>query len=137
MRILIADDQRKVRYALRVLLQKQPEVVIVGESNNTDDLWKMIQESNPDILIVDWLLPDEINAQSLERYREKCPKLSVIAMSGRPEVEKSALQAGADAFISKIEPPDRLLAAISEVQHDLERTQKKSGKLPKKLNSDS
>jgi len=123
MRILIADDQRKVRYALRVLLQKQPEVVIVGETNNTDDLWIMIQESHPDILIVDWLLPDEINAQSLESYRGKYPKLAIIAMSGRPEVEAAALEAGADAFISKIDPPDRLLAAIREIQRDIEHPQ--------------
>ena len=120
MRILIADDQRKVRYALRVLLRKQPEVAVVGEANNTDELLKMIQDSNPDILIVDWLLPDEINAQTLERYREKCPKLSIIAMSGRPEFEATALEAGVDAFISKIDPPDRLLAAIREIQHDIE-----------------
>jgi DNA-binding NarL/FixJ family response regulator len=123
MRILIADDQRKVRYALRVLLQKQPEVEIVGESNNTDDLWQMIKENHPDILIVDWLLPDEISSQSLERYREKCPELAIIAMSGRPEVEVAALEAGADAFISKIDPPDRLLAAIREIQHNIEQAQ--------------
>ena len=123
MRILIADDQRKVRYALRVLLKKQPDVTVVGETNNTDDLWTMIQDSNPDILIVDWLLPDELNTRSLERYREKCPELAIIAMSGRPEVEAAALEAGADAFISKIDPPDRLLAAIRKIQHDIEHTQ--------------
>lgn len=134
MRILIADDQRKVRYALRVLLEKQPEVDVVGETNNTDDLWMMIQDSNPDILIVDWLLPDELNMRSLERYREKCPTLAIIAMSGRPEFEATALEAGVDAFISKIDPPDRLLAAIREIQDGLEHTQYESGKLPKNLN---
>lgn len=126
MRILIADDQQKVRYALRVLLEKQQEVAIVGETNNTDDLWKMIQESNPDVLIVDWLLPVGFDT-SLANYREQCPKLKVIAMSGRPECEADALEAGADAFISKIDPPDRLLAAIKEVQHDIEHAQQGPG----------
>lgn len=124
MRIIIADDQRKVRYALRVLLEKQPDVDVVGETNNYSDLAELIDESHPDVLIVDWLLSEFVNRELVISCREKCPQISIIAMSGRPEYEQAAIDAGANAFISKIDPPDRLLAALGDIRRDLEQLPK-------------
>ena len=50
----------------------------------------------------------------LPALRQACPALSVIVLSGRPEAEDAALAAGADAFISKADPPEQLLAAIAD-----------------------
>jgi CheY-like chemotaxis protein len=44
--------------------------------------------------------------------RELCPGLPVIVLSGQPEVRRTALAAGADAFVSKADPPEQLLAAL-------------------------
>lgn len=118
MKVFIADNQPNVRYALRVLLQKQPDIAVIGESSSSDELPQMMNEFRPDVLIVDWQLSDEINADTLTRFRQSCPQLSIIVMSGRPECETESLSAGADAFISKIDPPEHLLAVIKSIQHE-------------------
>ena len=51
----------------------------------------------------------------LSALRKRCPDLPVIALSGQPEVRRAALAAGADAFVGKADPPERLLVAIRSV----------------------
>ena len=57
MRILIADVQAKVRFALRVLLERQPSCEIVGEASTGDDLIAQVQASCPDLMLLGWELP--------------------------------------------------------------------------------
>ena len=112
MHILLADDQRKVRFALRVLLERQPGITVVGEVANTPELFSGIREVCPDILLLSWELPDQDMAPLLPELRRVCPDLAVIVLSGRPEARQAALTAGADSFVSKGDPPECLLSAI-------------------------
>ena len=112
MHILLADRQPKVRFALRVLLEKQPNVVIVGEAVNADDLLSQAKAKHPDIILLDWDLPGLTTSNSLPSLREICPEMSVIALSGHADAKQGALGAGADDFASKVDPPERLLAKI-------------------------
>jgi len=57
----------------------------------------------------------------LPALRARYPRLPVIVMCGQPEVRRAALAAGADAFISKTDPPDQLLAALEEFCHNPSR----------------
>jgi len=114
MRILLSDDQPKVRFALRVLLERQPGVEIVGEAIAADDLLAQARTIRPDLVLLGWELPGLSATRSLSALRRACPDLYVIALSGRPEARRAALAAGADAFVSKGDPPERLLAAISD-----------------------
>ena len=112
MRILLADDQPKVRLALRALLEQQPGLKVVGEAVNADDLLTQTEESCPDLVLLDWELPGPAAVDLLSDLRSACPDLVVIALSGRVTAGRAALAAGADAFVSKGDPPERLLAAI-------------------------
>jgi DNA-binding NarL/FixJ family response regulator len=112
MRVLLADDQPKVRLALRVLLRLQPDLKIVGEAIDAEDLLTQTASTSPDLVLLGWELPSLATAGAVSPLRTLCPDLSVIALSGRPESRPAALAAGADAFVSKIEPPERLLAII-------------------------
>ena len=112
MRVLLADDRPHVRSALQILLKYEPEVYVVGEANDASSLLAQIQVIDPDVTLLDWELPGLSAIGSLSALRAKFPHLLVIALSGRPEARQEALDAGADAFISKIEPPEQLLAAL-------------------------
>jgi DNA-binding NarL/FixJ family response regulator len=112
MRILLADVQAKVRFALRVLLERQPGCHIVGEATSSEDLLAQVQAACPDLVLLGWELPHPAKAELVAALREVCPNLVVIALSGRPEARKAALEAAADAFVSKGDPPEHLLAAI-------------------------
>jgi DNA-binding NarL/FixJ family response regulator len=116
MRVLLADNQPKVRFALRVLLERQSGIEIVGEATNTADLLSQMEKTHPDIVLLSWDLPGLATNGPLSSLRERYPKLSVIALSGRPEVRRAALSAGANAFVSKTDPPERLLATIRRYQ---------------------
>jgi DNA-binding NarL/FixJ family response regulator len=119
MRILLADNQPKVRFALRVLLVSMSDISVVGEVTDADELVSQIDSTNPDMVILDWQLPGLREIGSILALRKARPDLFVIALSGRPELEQAALDAGADYFVSKIDPPDRLLATVSIFQKQL------------------
>ena len=121
MRILLADDQPRVRFALNALLKRKPDIHVVGEASHVEDLLAKIASTNPDLLLLDWRLPGFAEIGSIKRLREDQPNLIIIALSGRPELGKAALGAGANAFVSKIDPPDKLLAIITSYQHELDK----------------
>ena len=111
-RILLADDQPGVRFALRVLLERQPGMLVVGEAWDGAGLLAAAQAANPNLVLLDWELPGMDAARVLAALRMARPDLQVIALSGRPEARKVALAEGANAFVSKSDPPENLLAAI-------------------------
>jgi len=114
MRILLADSQPKVRFAMRVLLERQPGLKVMGEAADADDLLNQAEMSCPDIVLIAWSLPGMAADGFLPALRGVCPDLSVIVLSGRPELRRAALDAGADAFVSKTDPPEYLLMAIED-----------------------
>ncbi len=117
MRVLLADDQSKVRSALRLLLEQEPELSVVDEATDADELLAQAGTAYPDIVLLDWELPGTPRHDLLSALRARCPHLKVIALSGRPEARGAALTAGADAFVSKGDPPERLLAAVNDCCH--------------------
>jgi DNA-binding NarL/FixJ family response regulator len=122
MRILVADSQPKVRQALRVLLEHQPGLEVVGEVADAADLLAQVKAVSPDIVLLHWRLRGWSAAGSLCGLREAVPDLAVIVLSGHPEVEEAALAAGADAFVSKTDPAERLLGAIVGVVREEDTT---------------
>jgi DNA-binding NarL/FixJ family response regulator len=111
MRILLADDETRVRSALRLLLEQLLGQNIVGETDHAEDLQKMVQTTAPDLLLLDWELP-RLKAGLLTSLHSTCPGMKIIALSGRLDAAKTALTNGADAFISKNESPDHLLKIL-------------------------
>lgn len=120
MRILLADAQTKVRFALRVLLERQPGFEVLGAAASAGELVALAVETGPDLVLLGWNLAGAGAADLLRDLRVVCPGAQVIVLSGRPEVRELALAAGADAFVSKGNPPEHLLAAIAGCCRDRE-----------------
>lgn len=120
MRVLLADDQPTLRSAVRFLLEQESDVVIVAEATDVASLLACAGEYHPDLLLLDWELPGLHTTESARRVINSlyvsCPSLQVIVLSGRPEANRHALAAGASAFVSKADPPERLLAALRRVK---------------------
>ena len=113
MRILLADGESNVRFGLRVLLEERPEFDVVGEAVEAEDLLVKVEVSCPDLLLLSWELPGLSGPELLPILRSVCKDLNVIVLSGRPEARQEILDAGANTFFSKVESPERLLAAIA------------------------
>jgi DNA-binding NarL/FixJ family response regulator len=114
MRILLADDQSKVRFALRVLLERQPGVEVVGEAADAADLLAQTEASRPDLVLLGWELPGLDKADLPSALRQVCPDLTIVALSARPELRQTTLGAGANEFVCKCDPPQRLLSIIAD-----------------------
>lgn len=113
MRILLADQRSKIRSALRLLLEQEPNQRVVGEADNIDTLMTLVSENRPDLVLLEWELTKRQFAEILLALRKLIPGIKVIALSGNPEVRQLALEAGADAFVCKCDSADRLLATMS------------------------
>lgn len=115
MRVILADDQAKVRSALRLLLEQQPGIDILGEAVDTTGLLDWAKAVCPDLVLLDWELPGLPATALLPLLQYHCPEMRVMILSSHPDDRRQALEAGADAFMSKGDPPERLLQAIEEL----------------------
>lgn len=116
MRILVADSQSKVRHALCVLLRQQPGLEIAGEAASALELLTQTEKCRPDLILLHWQLRDLTTFDLLPVLRQRCPGLHLIVLSARREAYQAAMDAGADAFVCKMDPPDRLLAAVQAIK---------------------
>jgi DNA-binding NarL/FixJ family response regulator len=112
MRIFLADDQPKVLFALRTLLERCLGLQVVGEAAHMDGMRQQLEETCPDLLLLDWRLRGPRPDNWITSLHSRCPGLRVIALSGHSEDNQAALKAGADAFVCKCDPPERLLRAV-------------------------
>lgn len=111
MRILIADKQDKVRFALRTLLNRQMGWNVIVEAISADEVLGQARLHEPDLALLHWRLCEDMSGL-LRRVRSICPDINVLVLSARPEARYDALAAGADAFVCKMDPPQALLAAL-------------------------
>jgi DNA-binding NarL/FixJ family response regulator len=111
MHVLLADKRAEVRSALRFLLEQEPGVIVVGTVADVPSLLAQSAAFEPDLVLLDWELPGSQATDLLPALRAR-RRTFVIALSGRPEARNEALAAGVDAFASKGEPPERLLATL-------------------------
>lgn len=114
-RIYLADSQSEERSALRLLLLDL-KMEVVGEAADWSTTLAQAPISCADMLLVDWeLLPDSPTA-ALGELRKACPAaLVIILISHLDAREQAALSAGADAFISKGEMPERVAERLRAV----------------------
>jgi DNA-binding NarL/FixJ family response regulator len=112
MRVMLADERPEVRSALRLLLEQDPGVVVMGEAAEAADVLSQVEEACPDLVLLDWDLPGSRPTDLLAALRSICPDLVVTVLSSRPGRRRLALSAGADAFVSKGDSPELLLAVL-------------------------
>lgn len=108
-RVYLADAKSEERSALRLLLQDL-KMEVVGEASDWATTLATVPTTRLDMLLVEWdLLPVNQGLQALTSLRQACPfAIVVVLISHLDSRQQAALSAGADAFISKNEAPERL-----------------------------
>lgn len=112
--MLLADEHATVRSALRLLLEHLAgPAITIEETAEPHSLAAQVQAGCPDLLLVDWEFCRGDPPGLVTRLREVCPRLKVIVLSSQPEAQGPALAAGADGFVYKADPPERLVEALA------------------------
>ena len=111
MRILIVDNEPQVRSALRLLLEHEPGLTVVGEADSIANLLVQAGAILPDLVILDWQLPGLDLSEVIPYLRALRPGLLIVALDCLPENGQTATQ-WADKVVSKLDPPERILAAL-------------------------
>jgi DNA-binding NarL/FixJ family response regulator len=116
-RILIADDQALLRGSLRVLIDTEPDLVVVGEASTGTEAVDLVQVEHPDVVLMDVRMPDMDGIEATRRItsHEHAPRILVLTTFDLDEYVYSALRAGASGFLLKDTPPTQLLDAVRVV----------------------
>ena len=118
--IVLVDDNRTVRRQVVQLLQAEPDLVIVGEGNDGLEGYELVQRLQPDVLIVDVVMPVLSGLEVTKRVVQESLRTKVIVLSLYDDegYVLEALRVGAKGYVLKGDPSYELLHAIREVVGD-------------------
>ena len=116
-KVLIVDDQRRSRQSLQALLATWPAVASIREAANGVEALSLAEEYRPDLIVIDVRMPEMGGLETTLKIKDRWPDTCVVVLSMYSDFEPCAMAAGADAFVTKGEPPEvllRILEAIAE-----------------------
>ncbi|MCJ7432843.1 MAG: response regulator transcription factor [Anaerolineales bacterium] len=113
-RLLLVDDHDVVRSGLRMLLEDEADLVILGEAGNGHQALELAAKLEPDVVIMDITLPDMSGIEVTRRIKQSHPKIAVVALTIHEDQQYffEMLQVGASAYVPKRAAPNDLIAAI-------------------------
>jgi DNA-binding NarL/FixJ family response regulator len=117
-RVVLADDDRNFLESLRQLIDRQPELGVVGMAENGLEAIEQVEELNPDAVVVDLHMPLLDGVSAVARLRNDHPSLCVIALTGdeAPALHDAARAAGADGVLLKTELLGGLVERLTGVR---------------------
>jgi DNA-binding NarL/FixJ family response regulator len=113
-RIVTADDQELIRDALRTIVGREPDLEVVGEATDGDEVIAAVREHRPDIVLMDIRMPgrDGIDATRVVLAESDPPKVLMLTTFDLDEYVHACLRAGASGFLLKDTPPADIVAAV-------------------------
>jgi two-component system response regulator NreC len=116
-RIYVADDHAVLRSGLRLLMESQSDMEVVGEAGNFADVLGQLPNVQPDVVTLDLSMPGGLGLKAIERIREKAPnsRVIVLTMHDDPAYLRTALAMGVSGYVVKSAADTELLSAIRAV----------------------
>jgi len=113
-RLLLADDHAVLRAGLRMLLNAQPDMEVVGEAADGEETLRKTRELCPDIVVMDLTMPGISGLKATEQIREESPEVKVLVLTVHDDESylHRVLRCGAAAYVPKKAADTELLSAI-------------------------
>ncbi len=113
-RLLLVDDHAVVRSGLRMLLENEREIEIVGEAGNAAEAIAAATRLKPNLILMDIGLPDLSGIDATRQIKKLLPEVSIVALTIHEDEEYffKMLEAGASGYVPKRAAPEELLTAI-------------------------
>ncbi len=115
--VLIVDDHPVVRQGIKSFLEAHGELEVKGTASNGEEAIQAVKELQPDVVLMDIVMPEMDGIEALCRIKSSSPNTRVIAITSFDQNDKvfSAIKAGADGYLLKDVLPDDLVEAIKSV----------------------
>ncbi len=123
--VLIVDAQRRSRQSLRALLATWPAGAAIREAADCAEALCLAEDYRPDLIVIDMRLPEKAGLEITQRIKDRWPETGVVVLTTYNDFDASAMAAGADAVVTKGEPPEVLLRVLETV---LERSMTSRGR---------
>ncbi len=114
MRVAIADDEAMVRAGLRMILESQPDIEVVGEAGDGQQALSIARREKPEVLLMDVRMPRMNGIEATRALVVEAPATRVLVLTtfDVDEYVYEALRAGAIGFLLKESAPEQLVAAV-------------------------
>jgi len=118
--VVLVDDHAMFADSLARLLSREPGIRLLGTASTAAEGVALTRRHVPDVVLMDWELPDGDGLAATEQIRAALPQVKVLLLTGSPDdaVLEAALRAGCSGFLSKHESADKLVEAIRLVHAD-------------------
>ena len=116
-RVVIADDHGTMREGLRLLMNSEPDLEVVGEAADGREAIRLAHQLTPDVLLMDISMPGMNGLDATKKLKEQCPNVRVLTLTRHSDdgFLKQLLAAGADGYALKLSSADDLMRAIRTV----------------------
>jgi two-component system response regulator NreC len=115
--VVLVDDHAVVRSGIRLLLDRQDDIEVVGEAGNAKEALFRARALKPDVILLDVVMPGESGIDVLPRLLEESPetKVLVLSMQDDPRYVREAFAAGAQGYVLKEAADEEVVSAVREV----------------------
>jgi NarL family two-component system response regulator LiaR len=115
-RVLLVDDHAVVRQGLRLFIEMQPDMQVVGEGANGLDAVRLALELDPDVILLDLMMPQMDGVEATQKILAQAPQVRVLILTSFGEDDKvfPAIRAGAHGYLLKDIQPRDLVQAVRE-----------------------
>jgi two-component system, NarL family, response regulator NreC len=114
LRILLVDDHTVLREGLKLLIESQPDMEVVGQASDGREAVRQVKLCQPDVIVMDVSMPGLGGAEATEQIRQQCPQACVLALTryGDQGYLRRLLRAGAAGYVVKKAAADELINAV-------------------------
>ena len=116
-RVLVVDDHPIMRAGLAQLIGQEPDMIVCGEAADAQGALEAVEAEDPDLVLVDLALKDSSGIDLIRDIRARRPRVAALVLTMHDEqlYAERALRAGARGYITKSEPPAKIIEGIRKV----------------------
>lgn len=114
---MLADDHETIREGIKLLVNSQVDMEVIGEANNGSVALKEVQKLSPDIVVMDISMPELNGLKATRKLKQICPNVKILTLTRHTDDAylQQLIQAGASGYVLKQSAPSELIRAIRTV----------------------
>jgi DNA-binding NarL/FixJ family response regulator len=116
-KIVLADDHAVVREGTRILLDREPDLEVVGEAVDGSHAIELVDKLRPDVAVLDIAMPNKNGIQATQEIKQRWPQTSVLVLTGYDDDEYvyAMIDAGAGGYLLKDVPSEDVIKAVRAI----------------------